>query len=320
MMKGSFDNFVVSAHHGQPAAALAEAPVDTLSGVSAADAARLSEAFGIRTIGDLAGNRYVAAARAIAEAAADPGHDRGPDAGWTAFFAQAPLAVYQANPDDFRLDFGPVWYRGRLDGTARLLVVGQDPAANELVGHRIFVGTSGQRVQGFLTRLGITRDYLMINTFLYPVFGQFFQLEALSHDPRIEGFRNALLDRIAKRNALEAVVAVGSAARDAIERWPGRGSLPFHHITHPSAPNHAAVLQNWNDGVAVLQALVDAELGVTPDPTAYAGDWTDADHVPIPRRDLPFGVPEWHGNGTRATRGRKPDNSTDHKLILWSAP
>ena len=30
-------------------------------------------------------------------------------------------------PDDFRLEWGPVFHRGRLDGHARIVVVGQDP-------------------------------------------------------------------------------------------------------------------------------------------------------------------------------------------------
>lgn len=188
------------------------------------------------------------------------------------------------------------------------------------MGHRIFVGLSGQRVQGFLGKLGLTRDYLMVNTFLYPVFGQFFQLAQLSQDPQILGFRNALLDRIAERNPLEAVIAVGSAARDAIERWPNLGGTPFQHITHPSATDHAQLLANWNAGVAALRPVVTPELGVVPDPNPYGADFTADDEVSIPRRDLPFGVPDWHGMGSRATRGRTEDGSTDHKLILWRAP
>jgi hypothetical protein len=30
---------------------------------------------------------------------------------------------------DFRVEWGPIFYRGRLDGTARLLCIGQDPAS-----------------------------------------------------------------------------------------------------------------------------------------------------------------------------------------------
>ena len=319
-MAGSFDHLVVKSYRGQPASMIAQAPVDALLGVSADDATRLREAFGIKTVADLAANRFVLAAQTIRETAVNLGHDRGPDPEWTAFFENAPLAVYQAHPSDFRLDFGPVWYRGRLDGTARVLVIGQDPAANELVGHRIFVGASGQRIQGFLGKLGITRDYIMINTFLYPVFGQFFMLSDLSHDPQIQGFRNALLDRIVERNPIEAVIAVGSAGKDAIENWPNPEAVPWQHIQHPSARDHAALFDSWNAGLTALRELVEPEQAVAPDMTNYGSDWTDADHVPIPRRDLPFGLPEWHGVGSHASRGRESDGSTDHKEIIWRAP
>ena len=47
-------------------AELAAAPVDALSGVSAADAAALTQAFNVRTIGDLGRNKYIVAAVAIA--------------------------------------------------------------------------------------------------------------------------------------------------------------------------------------------------------------------------------------------------------------
>ena len=34
-------------------------------------------------------------------------------------------------PTDFRVEWGPIFHRGRLDGTARVLVIGQDPAVHE---------------------------------------------------------------------------------------------------------------------------------------------------------------------------------------------
>ena len=321
MPKGSFDPMVDAAHRGKSSVQLLGLDVDALNGVSAGDKQHLQDAFGIQTIGDFASNRFVRAARAIQEDAAGIEHDPGPDVGWTDSFAAAPLATYQAHPNEFRLDFGPVYYRGRLDGTARVLIVGQDPAANELVGHRAFVGASGQRVQGFLRRLGIRRDYLMINTYLYPVFGQFFgTLAQLSRDPAILGFRNALLDRIADRNPLEAVITVGNAAQDAVQRWPGAAAHTVQHITHPSAQNHAALLANWNQGLAALRAIVEPEVGVAVDNTNYGSNFTPADHEPIPRRDLPFGVPEWHGVGSHATREKLPNGDTDHKRIIWKAP
>lgn len=321
MPAGSFDCMTNVQHHGKSAAELADLDVDAIKGVSAADRQHLREAFGIKTVGDFARNRFVRAARAILEQSVEIGHDPGPDADWSALFKQAPLASYQAHPSAFRLDFGPIYYRGRLDATARVLIVGQDPAANELVGHRAFVGTSGQRLQAFLRRLGIHRDYLMVNTFLYPVFGQFMgDLRELSQDPEILGYRNRLLSYIAAHNPLEAVIAVGAAARDAVQRWPQSAELPVVNITHPSARDHGALLENWNQGLTQLRGIVQPEAGVVPDPSIYGSDFSDADQAPIPRYDLPFGVPDWHGVGSHATRNHHADGSTDNQSITWKAP
>src|SRR5512147_792397 len=79
------------------------------------------------------------------------------------------LDVYP--PDQFRVEWGPIFHRGRLDGSARVLVIGQDPAQHETVVRRILVGEAGRRLQGLLARLGITRSYVIVNTFLYSVYG-----------------------------------------------------------------------------------------------------------------------------------------------------
>ena len=52
--------------------------------------------------------------------------------------------------DSFRVEWGPVFHRGRLDGSARVLIIGQDPATHEAICRRILVGEAGQRIQGFL--------------------------------------------------------------------------------------------------------------------------------------------------------------------------
>ena len=58
-------NLVDKAFEGKGFGDLASAPVDALQGVSANDAAALNKAFGIKTVGDLAGNKYVRWAQAI---------------------------------------------------------------------------------------------------------------------------------------------------------------------------------------------------------------------------------------------------------------
>lgn len=63
------DKWVVKRFRGLSAGELLLAPVDALNGVSAGDAQLLKEAFGVKTIGELADNKYFAwAAQIVAEA------------------------------------------------------------------------------------------------------------------------------------------------------------------------------------------------------------------------------------------------------------
>jgi hypothetical protein len=56
---------VDKAHEGSEFSALADAPVDALQGLSAGDADALKKALGIKTVRDLATNKYVLRAQAI---------------------------------------------------------------------------------------------------------------------------------------------------------------------------------------------------------------------------------------------------------------
>jgi uracil-DNA glycosylase len=58
----------------------------------------------------------------------------------------------------FRVEWGPIFHSGRLDGSAKLLVIGQDPAQHETILRSILVGEAGRRVQGFMAKLGITKS------------------------------------------------------------------------------------------------------------------------------------------------------------------
>ena len=163
---------------------------------------------------------------------------------------------------------GPVFHRGRLDGSARVLVIGQDPAQHETVVRRILVGEAGHRVQGFLAKLGIDRSYLMVNTYVYSVFGQG-RGERHRTNTRIATYRNRWLKAIFASSPVEAVVALGSLAESAWETWKqtadGQGvDVPFVRITHPTQPEAsgkphgpaiAAMLRNWNEALEQLHPL-----------------------------------------------------------------
>ncbi len=211
-------------------------------------------------------------------------------------------------PDSFRVEWGPIYHRGRLDGTARILVLGQDPAAHEAISRRILVGLAGQRVQGFLAKLGISRSYVMINAFVYSVYGQEGG-EAHRDDEAIAAYRHRWLDELAASSDLDAVVTFGQLAGSAYSRWrttpAGKASkAKVVRLTHPTAPESASasgqvdleeatrrLLEGWNKGLATLSKVV------TPDRARklvpYGTRFTRKDLTPIPECDFPPGVPAW---------------------------
>lgn len=217
---------------------------------------------------------------------------------------------------DFRTEWGPIFHRGRLDGTARVLLIGQDPAAHEAISRRILVGEAGQRVQGLLAKIGITDSYVMVNTFLYSVYGQSGG-ERHAHDPAITAYRNRWLDALLVGTEVTAVVALGRLAKLAFVDWAKTqpataGGLHLAAIRHPTYPESAArasgkalagttasLLADWNEHLPGLAAAVspdaspDGPAGATAFPQKYSQQWSDGDLVAIPERDLPAGCPPW---------------------------
>jgi uracil-DNA glycosylase len=232
--------------------------------------------------------------------------------------------------DDFRTEWGPIFHRGRLDGSARLLVLGQDPAAHEAYVRRILVGEAGQRFQGFMARLGITRSYVLINTFLYSVYGQAGGNKHAA-DAKIAGYRNRWIDGILATSSIDAVVALGTLADKAWSQWkqsPGgkaHAKIPYAKITHPTAdaPRPGVdqaeatkkLLASWNAGAAALRPAIKTP-DAPADMSSYGSTWTPADLLPVPERDYPPGLPSWmHQLDSWAVRG-VPDHPADKRRVL----
>ena len=211
-------------------------------------------------------------------------------------------------PGQFRLEWGPIFHRGRLDGSARVLVIGQDPAQHETIVRRILVGEAGRRVQGLLAKLGITRSYVFINAYLYSVYGS---VKAKTRkNPALIEYRNQWLEALLVGHQIEAVLALGGAADEAWQFWratpTGQSvSVAYVAVTHPTQPESSSkgekvkllaatkkILQNWNAALQVLSPSVHH-----PDvPTAlalYGENWVDGDRVGIPEFDYPAGLPAW---------------------------
>ena len=265
-------------------------------------------------------------------------YDPGPatTSGWPELFAVTPnyrgLGVAVLGREAFRWHFGPMFYRGRLDGSARVLLIGQEGAQDESLSHRSFTGGTGARMQHVLSYLGINHSYLFLNTFVYPIFGQYNQkLRGLAQHPvsPIVTHRHQLFDKVAAGD-LRLVIAVGTAAKESVATWiashgghadPANlhlatcgdplSGVRFIGVLHPggiSASGGAAAIKadfaratnqirTWIDGDAGwLPADPDAGRDLTK-PFAYSSD-------PGPYADFPFGTtPRLGRSATSSNRG-----------------
>jgi hypothetical protein len=236
-------------------------------------------------------------------------------------------------PDAFRLEWGPVFHRGRLDGSARILVIGQDPAAHEAIARRILVGEAGQRVQAFLRLLGVLRSYVMINSLLYSVYGRAGGQHAA--DPAVVEYRHRWLDAVLTTSPIEAVVAFGRLADDAWRAWcessASSAALPYAAVPHPTMPESSSggdpvrlraayehMLMRWNEALTELHPQVthpDA-----PGPLALFDEGATPPNAPIPAADLPAGCPSWMRSVRPWARREGVDTEAKRATIVVTVP
>lgn len=251
-----------------------------------------------------------------------PEFDKGPLAAFARHFAAVPDP---AVPSRFWFDWGPVFYRGRLNGTARVLCIGSDPGATERIAGRALVGDAGQRVQGFLRKIGLTRSYVCLNVFPWGLFpSEADHAPEMMSEPAQMQWRNRLYD-MTRSSRLQAVVAFGAVARTAVQKWPGKGSLPVFEVPHPSSHDESVLLDRWRAAVTSLRGIVTPDPDGDPATPNYGSSFAEADHAAIPRADLPYGAPAFLGDDSwlRATGRRtsvwRPSPDDGHTL-QWIAP
>lgn len=262
-------------------------------------------------------------------------------------FAEAPnyrgLGREVVGREAFRWHFGPMFYRGRLiDGHVKVLVIGQEGAQDESLAARAFVGGSGSRMQHLLRHLGITRSYLFLNTFVYPIFGQYTDdLRRLAQHPDspIVAHRHHLLDEVLARNDLRLVIAVGRAARESVVTWvrahggQTRGDSEVEHadpsvlgrhvkllgVMHPGAAaagGAGPVIADFRRAIGHVEAWVAADPGWLP--SDDGAELAPADSfvyrsAPIPFHDLPYGITWRLGRG--ATSSNRADAQRSIQLF-----
>jgi hypothetical protein len=235
---------------------------------------------------------------------------------------------------DFRVEWGPVFHRGRLDGSARLLIIGQDPAQHEVIARRTLVGGAGHRIQGFLAKLGLTRRYVMVNTYVYSVFGQGGGNKH-KNNPAIAAYRNQWFDALLP-GSVQGVVALGQLADAAWQTWratPTGAAFKgvYTPVTHPTQPESsskgdrdklkiaiAKMLNGWNAALALHHPVITPDV-VTP-LVPYGAAFLPTELPDIPQEDFPAGSPPWMCGNADWARRTGVDDKTKRVTITVTVP
>ncbi len=278
----------------------------------------------------------------------DPGPPR--NRKWPRLFSETPnyrgLSKAVMGSEKFRWHFGPMYYRGRLsDNQVKVLVIGQEGGQDEALSHRSFTGSSGSRMQHFLNHIGITSSYLFLNTFVYSIFNQYSSTKvrwlAQHPDSPIQQHRQEILDYVVARNDIHLVIAVGTAAKETVATWveshggncPGSnvkncdGSVlgpntKIIGVVHPggaSSGNLGAIKTDFRRAARQVEQWSAADSSWLPedsDGTRKSAASYSYGKVPIPFRDLPFGVAWRLGYGS--TTSNRKDNQRGIQIFSKS--
>lgn len=218
---------------------------------------------------------------------------------------------YEAEVGDattFWYAFGAVLYRGRLDGSARVIGIASDPGPTECLPfmRRTLVGDSGQKTQGFLAKLGLTRSYVLVNAFavaLHPS-QKTKGMKVLRTNAAIRAARHGLYNALFSSH-VQAIVAFGEVAHEAYDLWsasnPAVKSVLVVKLAHPAAVDrngsgNDAALKGWAKAVTQLRAIVTPDADGDATGPNFGDYFTEVDYARIPRRDLPSAAPAFAGD------------------------
>jgi hypothetical protein len=251
---------------------------------------------------------------------------------------------YEAEVGDsttFWYAFGPVLYRGRLDGGARVLCIASDPGPAECLpfARGTLIGDSGQKTQGFLAKLGLTRSYVLVNAFAVAMVPskKTKGLQVLNTNVAIRNARHGLYNALLAGGALEAVIAFGDVAHTAYDLWsasnPAVAAVPVQKLAHPAAVDrdgsgNDGALKGWAKAVTKLRKTVTPDAGGDAGGPNFGAYFTEMDYGRIPRWDLPKQSPAYLGDdswGRAATPAhnnccKRPSPDDRVSLMLDPAP
>lgn len=98
-------------------------------------------------------------------------------------------------------------------------------------------------------------------------------------------------------------------------------------VPHPSSRDATKLITEWRSAVADLRTVVTPDAGGDNSGPSYGNKFSESDYAPIPRSDLPYGVPSWLGDDSRGRQSHPKRRNTVERdpadllhTLIWRAP
>jgi hypothetical protein len=145
-------------------------------------------------------------------------------------------------------------------------------------------------------------------------------------EPEQQSWRNELFSMIVGQD-LQAIVTFGLQARIAVDQWTDAPPVMIKKVPHPSSRDAAKLITEWRTAVADLRTIVTPDQDGSNSGPNYDERFSESDYAPIPRGDLPFGLPSWLGDDSRGRQSRPKRRNTVERdpadllhTLIWRAP
>ena len=221
--------------------------------------------------------------------------DHGPSAQLAQLFDRVPDPPVKS---DFWFDWGPVFYRGRLDGSARVLCVASDPGPTERIagrspGRQRRPARPGPACKARADPVVCVSQRLGLRRASQPAQAEQGKLDDRRHSSN--GETSSTMPSTGPK--LQAIIAFGvHGPRPRLPCGQAAPKVTLCEVPHPSSRDETKLLDEWRARSRELRAIVTPDSDGDNGGPNYGTEFSEADYAPIPRRDLPFGAPAFLGD------------------------
>ncbi len=181
-------------------------------------------------------------------------------------------------------------YRGNLKNPEVVILADQE-SHDDMFSTRALTGTGGQRLQKYLSTLGIENNYVIVRTLPVDTLDLTTEkVKEIALNAAVVKVRNSILKSILELDKTKVIITIGEVAEAALEKSKEAKEIKTFNLKSGIDASH---IKQWQKEASAIAEVLNKKIE-----TEYNGEL-----MAIPRQDLPSHTRFWMGtSGSRAYR------------------